>query len=187
MSPITLGILAASGAATPGSYELISTTTLSSSAASVTFSNLGTAAASYKHLQIRYTARQTASGGNVMIRLNGDSGSNYVHHQLYTFGSGAPGGNGDISQTWMRLGGSTNSSYGANVFAAGIIDLLDFSSSSKNKTGRGLSGVAEPATNYVYLRSGLWMSTAAVTQIDAIADGGSFAINSRFSLYGLRG
>jgi hypothetical protein len=67
-----------------GAYDSIATTTLSSPAASITFSSIP---ATYTHLQIRGIARSTAAAGNVSIAYNSDTGSNYAGHDLY--GDGA--------------------------------------------------------------------------------------------------
>lgn len=192
MSPITLGILAASGAAPVGSYELITSTVLTSNATSITFTNLGTAAAAYKHLQIRYTARSTSASNadNISIRFNSDGGSNYSYHYLVGADTSTPISGGGSSLTYAYIPSQivgANSSTG--VFGAGIIDILDFSSTSKNKTIRALSGFNGTASsNYsrIGLSSAAWFSTSATTQID-LTNSASFLANSRFSLYGLRG
>lgn len=187
MSPITLGILAASGAGAVGSYELISSTVLTSSAASVTFSNLGTSAAAYKHLQIRYTARDSNAANYVetfSIRFNGDTGSNYSRHSLRGNGSSVFS-NAGTNQTLIEIGHIAGNSLGSGIFAAGVIDILDFTA-AKNKTVRSLTGGASTGQE-VALWSGSWMSTAAVTSILLESYGASFITGSRFSLYGLRG
>ena len=186
-SLIPWGIWAASGAggsASPAAYELISTTVLGSSAASVTFSGLGTSAAAYKHLQIRLTGRTTravAEDGATVLQLNSDTGANYRSHWLVGTGSSVV----SYDDTIIGLGSFSGNNAGANQFTAQVIDLLDFSSSSKNKTLRFLAGNAG-SFNSIRLHSGLWMSTAAVTSIDLKTTVGSWATGSRFSLYGLR-
>ncbi len=190
MSPITLGILAASGAATLGDYELISTTVLSSSAASVTFSNLGTAAAAYKHLQIRLTARSDSGSAyeQIMVRANGVTSAAYSRHRLVGNGSTVSNTESYASITQMELGsivGGTGTTY---AFGVGLIDVSDFASSSKNKTFRSLSGSNVTGQNVISFESGAWFNTAAITSIslDRIF-GSNFVTGSRFSLYGMRG
>lgn len=188
MSPITLGILAASGAGAVGSYELITSTILSSTSASVTFSNLGTAAAGYKHLQIRATVRDTRngfSGSNHYLRLNGDTGNSYAMHQLYGTGSSV-GSGAATSATSIYIGDVPAVGGTTGAYAAEIIDILDFASTSKYKTVRGLCGMAQNY-NWISLNSGVWMSTNAVTSITIFSNLGNLETGSRFSLYGLRG
>lgn len=179
---LPLGILAsASGGA---DYELISTTLVSSAVASVTFSSLS--AATYKHLQLRITERSSAStNSQLYIRFNGDSGSNYSEHQLAGNGSSATSYGGG-SVTFAPLGNGVESGGTTNAFAGRIIDVLDFGSSSKNKTIRELYGFAAN-TNKVGLFSAGWFSTGAVTSLTVGMNGGNITADSRISLYGLKG
>lgn len=169
-------------------YELISTTVLGSLSSSVTFSGLDTSAAAYKHLQIRATVRDNRggfTGSNHYLRLNGDTGNNYAHHQLY--GSGSSVGSGAASsQSSIYVGDIPGAGGTLNAFAGEVIDILDFASTSKYKTIRTLSGMAQ-AYNWLLLGSGLWMSTSAVTSVTMLSTLGSFEPGSRFSLYGLKG
>jgi hypothetical protein len=79
--------------------------------------------------------------------------------------------------------GNTNVS---GSFAVGTIDILDAFESTKNKVTRSLSGYVG-GNSAIALKSGLWVNTAAITQIDLTNwDGASHAAGSRFSLYGIR-
>lgn len=185
---IPFGVLAATGGGDPAAYELISSTILSADTPSVTFSSLNTLAAAYKHLQIRVTARSSngAVGDSLGLRFNGDSGSNYAEHVLYGNGSSVASGAGS-SQTFLSAMTMTGNSAGSNIYAGGVIDILDFASSTKNKAVRSLSG--NQAQPFVQMRSGLWTSTAPVTSINLYSANGAtnLLIFSRFSLYGIRG
>lgn len=162
-------------------YELISTSVLSSAVTSVSFSNLGTLAAAYKHLQIRVVALHSAYQ-NGRMRINGDTGTNYSWHQLVGNGSAASS-YGVSSVDWMQIGYGPNST---TIPTVSIIDILDFKS-NKNKTIRTLTGCAYSGTWNVKLMSGSWMSSAAVTSLELAEVLGSYKTGSRFSLYGLRG
>ena len=72
-----------------------------------------------------------------------------------------------------------------NVFSAGVVDLLDFASTSKTKTVRALSGFTDGTNRDVSLRSGFWNSLSATTSIDFYVPE-LFATGSRFSLYGIK-
>lgn len=181
----------AGGNGAAGDFELISTTVLGSATPSVTFSSLNTVAAAYKHLQIRMTTRSsTTYGDDVILRFNGDSGSNYSHHLLVGNGS-AVNSYAGATQTYIK-GGYTIASDAtpSQSFGASIMDILDFSQTTKNKTTRNLTGGnATGGTNsQIQLWSGAWYSTSAVTSItlSSIA-AANFLTGSRFSLYGLRG
>ena len=171
-----------------GGFDLLETTTLTSSASSVTFSGLDSYAADYKHLQIRYTARSDRSSGVYSIagiRLNSDTGSNYSYHQLYGTGSSV-GSTAAANQTTMRLGIIPESTDSANVFGSGIVDLLDFTNTSKNTTIKSFSGEESGSNSDISLWSGAWYNTAAVTTAQLIDLAGNFVAGSRFSLYGVK-
>lgn len=176
------GILASSGGKA-GAYDLLQTTVLSSSASSVTFSSLGSYS-DYKHLQIRMTARSTGNG-NPEIQLNGVTTTTYKDHRLFGNGSSVIS---DVPGTGTAISvfaAATRSSSTANAFGAAIIDILDFSNSSKNTTIRALSG-NYGALTLVELASGVFLSTAAVTSITMKLNTDTYASGSRFSLYGIK-
>jgi len=81
---IPIGFLG--GGAPAGSYELITTTILGSSTSSVTLSSIPS---TYKHLEVRYTARQSGSGNlNYMFySVNGVTSGIYGTHYLLGQGS----------------------------------------------------------------------------------------------------
>jgi len=165
-------------------YELISTTVLSTGAASVTFSSLNTGV--YKHLQLRIAGRSSTNSDTVTIRFNADSGTNYSWHQLYGNGS-VVGSSSTTSTTWTQGGYVAGTDSASNIFGVSIVDILDPFATTKNKTVRVLTGVPD-SNNLITLRSGAWYNTAAVTSlVVGSASGNNFATGSRFSLYGLRG
>jgi hypothetical protein len=191
MALFPLGILSAAGAgeADLGSYDLLETYILGSSQASVVFSSLGTYSSTYKHLQVRYTVRSTRTGidsSALAIRLNGDTGSNYASHVLRGNGSNVASG-AATSTASPEIGNSIPAALAtANSFAAGVVDVLDPYSASKNTTVRNLGGATTPA--YVHLSSVLWNNTAPITSIQFYdVTAANLLTGSRFSLYGIRG
>lgn len=180
---LPLGILASSGGAA-ADYELISSTLLTGSQAVISFNTSSLSA--YKHLQIRATSRTDVASVYVdtRLRFNTDTGSNYSSHELYGAG-GTPASGGSGGLTSAGIAYSAGSSAASYVFSGMVIDILDFAATTKNKTARSLSGIAA-ASNLIDLRSGVWHSLSAVTQID-LSTSGNFVAGSRFSLYGLKG
>jgi hypothetical protein len=185
-----LGILSAAGAAVGevGTYELISSTILGGTAASVTFSNLGDYSSTYKHLQIRQTARSAdnAETGVTVVRFNGDTGSNYNYHRLLGEGSSVLS-QAATNATFVFAGGNAGNTTTANAFGAGVIDILDAFSTTKNRTVRTLSGISVSGMTLVSIQSGAWRNTNSITSITALANTGTLAAGSRFSLYGIKG
>jgi hypothetical protein len=201
--PFGLGFFATAGAsaASAGSFDLLETQVLGSSTASVTFSSLSTYASTYKHLQLRVMAKNTAAVNynvlEMVMRINGST-SNYRSHCLRGF-SGSVTSFAPTLSTQMLVGQTVSNDSGvAQTFGASVIDILDPFDSSKNTTVRSLSGAGDSRstlgpTDQISLWSGAWFDTTAVSSLTlygAYGDGGTlsnFTANSRFSLYGVKG
>jgi hypothetical protein len=187
MTLSALGIFSAAGAGGGFSsdYELIETQILGSTTPSITFSSLGTYSSTYKHLQIRVTARSNRADVDSPfgVQFNGNT-SGYFWHELQGSGSTVTS-QAQTSQTSMRIGLATGASSTANNFGATVIDILDPYSTTKNKTFRSFIG--QTNLDRVKLTSGSLASTASVTSITVLDQFGSFVSGSRFSLYGIKG
>ena len=188
MSPI-LGIWASqiSGHlwAPAGAYDALATTTLSSSASTVTFAGIPQG---YKHLQIRFIGRSTNADtqDNLFINFNNDSGSNYTYHAVYGDGSSA-NAIAATSQTKAITGRLSAANSTSGIFGAGVIDILDYANTSKNKTLRNLVGVDTNGAGNVWLFSNLWNNTSAISSISiTTASATNFAQYSQFALYGVK-
>ena len=187
MTLSALGIFSAAGAgggAALSDYELIESQILGSSQASITFSSLGSYSSTYKHLQIRATLRETRTSdfGAILMRLNGDSGSNYAYHKLLGDGS-AVYSQAATSRTSLDMLQATGASNGANQFGSNVLDILDPFSTTKNKTLRNAGG----RSAIIEMSSGLWMSTASLTSIELFANTFNLVTGVRVSLYGIKG
>jgi hypothetical protein len=180
---IPIGFFGGGGSA--GDYELISTTLISSNTSEIV---IGSIPSTYKHLQIRYVARNNlASSGvnNGILRVNADAGSNYSVHGLNGNGSSVTSfANPDTAQiaTIFTAGNSS----AANAFTSGIVDILDYASTSKHKTIRHLGG-GVLGTNVIRLESGSWRNTSAITSVTLTATSFSYASGTRVSIYGIKG
>ena len=183
-------VLAGNAPFAPNSFDLLETTTLTTTASSVTFSGLG-AYSDYKHLQIRAVTRDTraiSGANNAIMRFNGDTGSNYRQlHALKGDGSSVSSYAEAQSSSIIPFA-SPSASDTANAFTTAVIDLLDAFSANKYTTSRSLRGtnLAAAYATQVVLASGLWMNTAALTEVSFEPISASFAIGSRFSLYGVK-
>jgi hypothetical protein len=195
MSPIlgARGGLAASAygftsaVAAAGDYESISTTTLGTATATITFSSIP---ATYKHLQIRGIARNTAAGtasDYILLKLNSDTGSNYAFHGVGGDGAAA-GVAASVNRTNLPIGTLWQTSALANSFSAIVCDILDYSNTNKFKTTRSLGGGDTNGGSYqeVNFFSGLWRDTVAINRIDISSSTGNLAQYSSFALYGIR-
>jgi hypothetical protein len=180
-----LGILSAAsvGPVAEGDFELIATGFGTGSSGVISFSSIP---ATYKHLQIRYTAKNSSSATQMNITMNGVTSGVYMRHSLLGNGSAVSSTASSTSQTSIQLVESMANSTFANAVNAGVIDILDYSSTSKNTTIKALYGMADNL-NRLYLSSGLYNQTTAVSSLTLTASADNFAALSRFSLYGIRG
>ena len=170
-----------------GAYDSLATVNLSAATSSVTFAGIP---AGYKHLQVRIMARATAATAEdqLIYTMNGDTGANYAFHILYGSGSGTPVAQGYINETAIipaaRVPGSTATS---GIYGVGIIDILDYANTNKFKTTRCLNGVDRNGAGTMYLASGLWRNTAAITSLSfTVQAGGNIDTYSSFALYGVK-
>jgi hypothetical protein len=191
---ITAGLLSEPTAPVTNSYESIATVTVGSGgAASIEFAGIPTG---YKHLQIRALVQETRATYGISefnLTFNSDSGANYSHHGLWGDGSSASA-SGNASTNFIRVG---NGTFGTNTgasFGAGIIDVLDYADTSKNKTMRAIAGVDVNGTvggigGRVGLFSGEWYSTSSITSITLVpaSPATDFTQYSSFALYGIKG
>lgn len=170
-------------------YDLISTTSVSSPSTAVTFDVAGLGS-TYKHLQIRTTNKTdygSADWSMFALRFNSDTTSSYRAHYLRGNGSSVSSAEFNLD-TRMALGYGASTFNTSGEFGAGVIDILDFASTSKNTTVRSQTGVYTPSTKWVSLFSGVWLNTATVTSVTLVPLlGSNFTSGSRFSIYGIKG
>ena len=162
-------------------YEPLASTLLTTTSTGVTFSNIPQ---TYTHLQIRTNVVGTA-GNDLLSRINGDTAANYSLHYLYVNGTGTGAGGGGANTTYIAQG--NNFLQGTTIPAVAIIDILDYANTNKYKVTRAWAGGESNGTGWLQLGSGAWRSTAAITSILLYPGGGTFAANTRLSLYGLKG
>jgi hypothetical protein len=182
---IPFGVLSAAGGGEPvagSDYELISTTILGASASTVEFTSIPS---DYKHLQVRWVAKTTTSANNIQVQFNGITAASYARHHLVGTVTTVAASNAS-GQTFTTLVQAASRSTTANAFTAGIMDVLDYASSSKNTTLRSLHG-GQDALSGIFLASGLLNNTASISSIRFFLASSDLATNTRFSIYGIRG
>jgi hypothetical protein len=181
MSLMPLGLLsfsAGGGAGSGNALTLISTQILASATSSITFSSIpGT----YKHLQLRIAVNSTATGADIELQCNSDTASNYSMHWI--LGAGSSVTSGAVASFSAMVAFGQNTGLATTATTAAIIDILDYTSTSKYKTMRSLAGAT--VSNEVGLYSGFWRSTAAITSLTVKTGASTYVANSRFSLYGV--
>lgn len=186
-----LGTIASSKlSAEPNSYESIATYVVGSgSTSTVTFSSIPS---TFKHLQVRAILKSTTAGNDnwawsLQAYLNTDTTvANYAYHRIRgDGGSVLPSGSANaIGQLgFIPAAGLTNH------FAPTIIDILDYTNTSKYKVFKAINGSDTNGSNQqnIGIQSQLWKNTAAVNAIELRPGGGSFAEYTHFALYGIKG
>ena len=180
----TLGTFSQGAAGGGAAFESIATATGNGSVTSLDFNSISS---SYQHLQLRCIFQR--NGGtqlDVGLRFNSDTGSNYSMHSLSGDGSAvAAAGSANTSYINAGIGSGTSTS---NIYGVAIMDILDYASTTKNKTVRTFTGVDKNNTEgSVKLYSGVWRNTNAITSITIYTFGDAINTNSTFALYGIKG
>jgi hypothetical protein len=166
----------------------------SAGSATISFTSIPS---TYKHLQIRFIARseyaETISAVGIQITSSNTNPS--YEHALFGDGSDAfvSGSNTYVSNggILVRMAGNNATS---GVYGVGVIDILDYTNTNKNKTIRGLSGLDNNGSGQLNLNSKLFNTTSSIDQIklNAIYTSGStgtttFKQYTQFALYGIKG
>ena len=173
-------MLAGNTAFLPTDFESIATITVGSGGASnVEFTSIPS---TFAHLQIRISSLGSANTASSLSgTYNGDTGSNYSSHWLTGNGSSASAGS-TANDNIQYFGFSLHSSESNTS----IVDILDYANTNKYKTMRCLTGVDRNGSGSVWLFSGSWRNTNAITSIKITPNSGSFNQYSRFALYGVK-
>lgn len=172
------GSLTAPGDVDPGAMIPIATATVGSGgAANVEFTSIPD---TYAHLQLRLFASATSNTSGA-IQINGNTTvTNYWTHTL--LGNGSSASATAYNNTYVPYYTSTGSNYSVS-----IIDILDYTSTSKLKTLRILGGYDANGSGYVFLQSLNFNSTSAITSIKLLIDGSTNWNNgTHAALYGIK-
>lgn len=159
-------------------YEKIATTTLTTSASSVTFSSISGA-----YTDLIFVSNVIDTNGlayNGWYRVNGDTGSNYSRTSLYA----------DGSTTYSNRGSSQTKAYFLAIYGdlsqtAPTVTITNFNNYSNTTTYKTFITRTNLASDVVGAHCNLWRSISAINQIELGLDSGSFATGSTFTLYGI--
>lgn len=162
-------------------YIPIATTTLTTSAADVTFSSIS---GSYTDLVVIMNILTSVDGTAAQFQFNSDTGSNYSNTLMEGSGSTATSSKqssqADIQFSFNVGGNSTNPQ-------PIVAHINSYSNTTTNKTVLGrynsASGGTYPGVGSVV---GLWRNTSAITAIKIFPGSGNFNSGSNFTLYGIK-
>jgi hypothetical protein len=149
------------------------------------FTNIPT---NYQHLQIRATSRDSSasSGQEMVIRLNGDTGSNYTFYQL--IGNGSTASSYSYTRNYFECCFIPSAYHSAGIFGSAVIDILDWQSTTKVKTLKSKGGFDANGSGYSQLNHGMWAGSAStpITQIEIFSGSGTAVTGNSFALYGIK-
>ena len=155
-------------------YEVISTQTLGSAAASVTFSSIPQ---TYTDLVLIVNTK-TSNNVNVFMRFNGDTSSNYSDTRLVGDGSSASSGRLTNQTSFIIISGDPSLN-----FSTYKVDIFNYTNATTFKTCLTRSNSADRVAALVKL----WRATpAAISTINIRVDTGTFNTGSTFTLYGIK-
>lgn len=126
----------------------------------------------------------SASNPYGLLRFNSDTGNNYWWHQLQGNGSTANASSYGSLTSYIYFPADA---VGSSIPTVQVADILDYTSTSKNKTIRVLEGYDANGSGTLRLASGLWSATpAAINSITITLSVGNFNEYSSFALYGIK-
>lgn len=167
-------------------YELITRTTLSGNANYVEFTSIPS---TYKHLQIRGSARSNRAGSadDLLLTINGST--SYSNRRINNDSSTmyAEGGTDTVIHVSRNtLPGANNT---ANYFLSFVIDLLDYANTTTLKTVKIYSGSDFSTNGGTLFAGGMNLAnTNAVTTIRLAEETtASLIAGTSIGLYGIKG
>jgi hypothetical protein len=171
-------------AAKTGTYTLINSTTLTTSALTVALSSIP---ATYTDLVCIVSARTDRSGqatDGLNVKINTDDGNNYSSTHMTGDGSTAASSREVSSSRWLtqsaNLPGATATS---GIYSSIILHFEDYANTT---TYKSMIGRFDLATSITGASVGLWRNTAAISTLTFISrNNANFVSGSTFKLYGI--
>ena len=169
----------------PSSRRLITSTTLSSSAASVTFSSIPN---TFTDLVLKVSARtdRASTADALKITINSDSTSLYSFTSLY--GNGSNANSTRTSNTTAARAYYTDAANSTSDTFGNIEVYFPSYTTSANKVYSSFGAEEEnSALAYLQVTAGLYRNTSAITSLLIVPNlGSNFVSGSSFFLYGIK-
>jgi hypothetical protein len=167
----------------PTTYEPIATQTLTSSAASITFSSITSA---FTDLKVIVTAKGLGvTNTYVQLQFNGDTGSNYSFTYLRGEGTAATSGRSNPDNGILACGIATAGVLSTTIPAFAEIDIFSYTGST-NKSVLCKGSIDKNGSGESNLIVGLWRNTAAITSVIIKGLNANFATDTSATLYGIK-
>lgn len=166
----------------PATYDSIATTTLSTTATSMSFNSIpGT----YTDFILVWTPLHQFGDRNMYLQINNDTGLNYS--TTYLAGSGSAASSGRQTGTSSIL--LSPGPLGSPITNPGlyVLHFMNYSNTTTNKTVLGRYNQQGSTYNGTVLQVGMWRNTSAITKIELFAGGtNAFLAGSKATLYGIK-
>lgn len=166
--------------------QLLGSTILTSSAASITIPTAAAPAASA--FQVAWQARSdtAATAINFLMTFNGDTASHYLWQKAETNNTATNGSNSGALVAFIQVGTIPAASASASFFGTGYTVVSNPNSTVGFKSCSGQATACISATNaFTGTYGGLWESTSAVTSITLKALAGNLVAGSMATVYAL--
>jgi hypothetical protein len=181
------GVPAWAAPAAGGGMTLISET-VASAVSSIDFDSIS---GSYKQLYIAWSGIKLDTAVETYYNFRFNSSSSAVYAIMSSRISGtSPSANRDLSgDTGVYLQASSVASTATQEMGAGWMLIDNYASTTKFKTFQSNFGLYNGSANQVYVLSGTFKSTSAITSLNIVRTGGTATIsndtNTTIRLYGI--
>jgi hypothetical protein len=166
-------------------YEFISKQVLSTTAASIVFSNIPQG---FTDLLISVSARSNAAGADsvdLYAQFN-EATSNYSMRRLFGNGSSAASDSASGAATSLRVGNMPGAAPTANTFGSTQVYISGYASSNNKTVSADSCSENNGTTALIMALAGLSTNAAPVTSVLLAPLSGSFVAGSSFFVYGVR-
>lgn len=157
----------------PKTYERISYVSTSSGATDIDFTNISSI---WTDLVVVCSVQNASAASNLLVRFNGDTGTNYSYTSI--------SGNGSSASSF-RSGNQTSIQPGVAGTSPSTSILHILSATNTNIFKTAISADEYPGIA-LYRRIHLWRSTSPITSIKIFVASGTFTAGSTAALYGIR-
>lgn len=184
-----LNALLGSYAARGGAFESIASATGTGSSANILFSSIPQ---TYAHLQLRILGRSDDTSNSVartaFVQCNNDFPTTniYSYHELIGNGSSVSATAAPFFPISSMQATGTSQSTSSSIMGALIMDIHDYTSTSRFKTMRTFGGVDFNGGGSIAISSGLYQSTDAITQLRVSINTSNWSTNTIVALYGIK-
>lgn len=168
----------------PVTYSLIASNTLSSSAASVTFSSIPN---TFTDLVLRVSVRgnNTSTIDSCLLTTNASTSTN--HSYTYIRGDGATPLSGRTSaDSSIQIGLINGANATSNTFTNLEIYIPNYQASANKPISISTAQENNNTTAYIYGEAALLSSTSAITSVTFSKNALQFVSGSSFFLYGIK-